>query len=96
VRSWKLSNSLSTDFCAGALEEALDRHGRPEIFNPGRPLSPRDGLASGGFPPDGGPDEAQDRGIPRPQYRVPMVLDLGATSHIHFGMINDYKDTYPR
>jgi putative transposase len=33
VLSWRLSNSLSADFCAEALREALDRHYRPEIFN---------------------------------------------------------------
>ena len=33
VLSWRLSNSLSTDFCVEALEEALDRYGPPEIFN---------------------------------------------------------------
>jgi putative transposase len=33
VLSWRLSNGLSADFCCEALQEALDRHGRPEIFN---------------------------------------------------------------
>jgi hypothetical protein len=33
VLSWRLSNSLSADFCCEALQEALARHGRPEIFN---------------------------------------------------------------
>ena len=33
VLSWRLSNTLSTDFCLEAVEEAIDRHGRPEIFN---------------------------------------------------------------
>jgi len=33
VLSWKLSNSLTTDFCIEAVEEAIDRHGKPEIFN---------------------------------------------------------------
>ncbi len=32
VLAWKLSNTLETDFCVAALEEALDK-GRPEIFN---------------------------------------------------------------
>jgi putative transposase len=32
VLSWSLSNSMHTDFCLEALEEAL-RMGRPEIFN---------------------------------------------------------------
>jgi putative transposase len=32
VLSWRLSNSLDSDFCVEALEEALGR-GRPEIFN---------------------------------------------------------------
>jgi putative transposase len=33
VLSWKLSNTLDVDFCVDALEEALLRHGTPEIFN---------------------------------------------------------------
>jgi putative transposase len=33
VLAWRLSNSLSTEFCVEALEEAFDRHGPPEIFN---------------------------------------------------------------
>jgi putative transposase len=32
VLSWRLSNTLDTEFCLEALEEAL-RQGRPEIFN---------------------------------------------------------------
>lgn len=32
VISWRLSNSLDTDFCIQALEEAL-KFGKPEIFN---------------------------------------------------------------
>ncbi len=32
VLSWRLSNTLDTDFCVEALEEAL-RRGRPDIFN---------------------------------------------------------------
>ncbi len=32
VLAWKLSNTLDTDFCVAALEEALGK-GRPEIFN---------------------------------------------------------------
>lgn len=33
VLSWRLSNSLSEDFCLEALDEALRHHGPPEIFN---------------------------------------------------------------
>jgi putative transposase len=33
VLSFRLSNTLTTDFCVAALEEALARHGAPEIFN---------------------------------------------------------------
>ena len=33
VLSWRLSNSLTTDFCIEAVEEAIQRHGKPEIFN---------------------------------------------------------------
>lgn len=33
VLSWRLSNTLSSEFCVEALEEALARYGAPEIFN---------------------------------------------------------------
>ena len=33
VLAWRLSNTLDTRFCLEALEEALERHGPPEIFN---------------------------------------------------------------
>lgn len=31
--AWRVSNTLDTGLCIGALEEALDRHGSPGIFN---------------------------------------------------------------
>lgn len=33
VLSWRLSNTMDTEFCVDALEEALSRYGTPEIFN---------------------------------------------------------------
>ncbi len=33
VLAWRLSNTMDVEFCIEALEEALARHGRPEIFN---------------------------------------------------------------
>ncbi len=33
VLSWRLSNSLTADFCVEALEEAIAKYGAPEIFN---------------------------------------------------------------
>jgi len=33
VLSWRLSNTLTTDFCIEAVEEAIARFGAPEIFN---------------------------------------------------------------
>jgi putative transposase len=33
VLAWRLSNTMDVQFCVEALEEALDRHGPPEIFN---------------------------------------------------------------
>jgi len=33
VLSWRLSNTLDSSFCVEALEEALGRFGKPEIFN---------------------------------------------------------------
>jgi putative transposase len=33
VLAWRLSNSMETSFCLEALDEALARHGKPEIFN---------------------------------------------------------------
>ena len=33
VLSWEVSVTMDSDFCVSALESALRRHGRPEIFN---------------------------------------------------------------
>ena len=33
ILSWRVSISLESDFCIDALEEAIERHGQPEIFN---------------------------------------------------------------
>jgi putative transposase len=33
VLSWRLSNTMDTDFCIAALEEAIEIYGTPEIFN---------------------------------------------------------------
>jgi putative transposase len=33
ILSFRLSNTLTTDFCVEAVEEAIARHGTPEIFN---------------------------------------------------------------
>lgn len=33
VLSWRISNTLDSDFCVSALEEAIARYGSPEIFN---------------------------------------------------------------
>lgn len=33
VLSWRLSNTLEADFCVAALEDAMTRYGKPDIFN---------------------------------------------------------------
>lgn len=33
VLSWKLSNTMEADFCIEALEEAMAKYGKPDIFN---------------------------------------------------------------
>jgi len=33
VLAWRLSNTLTTDFCVEAVHEAISRYGTPEIFN---------------------------------------------------------------
>ena len=33
ILTWRLSNTLTTDFCIEAVEEAIALYGRPEIFN---------------------------------------------------------------
>lgn len=33
VLSWRLSNTMDTTFCVEALEEAIQRYGKPDIFN---------------------------------------------------------------
>jgi putative transposase len=34
VLAWQLSNTMEAEFCVDALEEAMARYGKPEIFNP--------------------------------------------------------------
>jgi len=41
VLAWQLSNTLGTDFCVEALEEALAHYGNPEIFNTDQSLPQR-------------------------------------------------------
>ncbi len=33
VLAWRLSNTMDVEFCIAALEEAMTKHGRPDIFN---------------------------------------------------------------
>jgi putative transposase len=33
VLSWRLSNTLTADFCCEAAQEAINRYGKPDIFN---------------------------------------------------------------
>jgi putative transposase len=33
VLAWRVSITMEADFCVEALQEAIARHGRPEIFN---------------------------------------------------------------
>jgi putative transposase len=33
ILSWRVSNTMNANFCVEALQEALSRYGRPEIFN---------------------------------------------------------------
>jgi putative transposase len=33
VLSWRISNTMEADFCIEALDDAMERFGRPEIFN---------------------------------------------------------------
>jgi len=33
VLSWRISITMEVDFCLDVVEEALTRHGKPEIFN---------------------------------------------------------------
>ncbi len=33
VLAWRLSNTLMTDFCLDAMQEAIAQYGCPEIFN---------------------------------------------------------------
>jgi putative transposase len=33
ILSWRLSNTMTTDFCLEAVEEAFEKYGKPEFFN---------------------------------------------------------------
>ena len=39
VLSWRVFDTLDTDFCVQAVEEAISRFGAPEIFNTDQGLS---------------------------------------------------------
>ena len=41
VLAWRLSNTMDVRFCVEALNEALARYGKPEIFNTDQSLPPR-------------------------------------------------------
>jgi transposase InsO family protein len=42
VLAWRLSNTIDSRFCVEALEEALERYGKPKIFNTDQgPRAPR-------------------------------------------------------
>jgi len=45
VLSWRVSNTLDSEFCVEALEQALRDHGKPEIFNTDQGAQ----FTSGGF-----------------------------------------------
>ena len=54
VLAWRLSITLETDFCVAALRDALERHGRPDIFNTDQGVQ---------FTSDGFLDELESHGI---------------------------------
>jgi putative transposase len=54
VLSWRLSITMETDFCVDALTEAMERYGRPEIFNTDQGVQ----FTSAAFV-----DELADRGV---------------------------------
>jgi transposase InsO family protein len=33
VLSWRIANTLSTDFCLEVVEEAFSKYGKPQVFN---------------------------------------------------------------
>ena len=48
VLAWRLSNTMDVQFCVDALDDALDRHGPPEIFNSDQAASSRRGHGRSG------------------------------------------------
>jgi len=50
VLSWRLSITMTVDFCLEAVEEALTRHGRPKIVNTDQSLRPRKRVAASSPP----------------------------------------------
>ena len=41
ILSWRLSTTLTTDFCVEALEDAISRYGKPQVVNTDQSLPPR-------------------------------------------------------
>ncbi|UQR65016.1 DDE-type integrase/transposase/recombinase [Bradyrhizobium sp. C-145] len=62
VLAWRLSNTMDTSFCMSALEEALARFGRPEIFNTDRAASSPAPPSPARWPPPGVRISMDDRG----------------------------------
>jgi putative transposase len=49
VLAWRVSISMEVDFCLDALDKALARHGRPEIFNTDQGSAPPSQFTSAAF-----------------------------------------------
>jgi putative transposase len=45
VLAWRVSITLETDFCVEALQDAMNRHGQPEIFNTDQGVRRHKGLS---------------------------------------------------
>ena len=62
VLSWRVSNTMDVEFCLEALEEALARHGRPDIFNTDPAKSRSDLRGAASSPRRGSPARCWRRG----------------------------------
>jgi len=79
VLSWHLSNTLTTNFCAEALGEALARHGRPGIFIPIRvhPVHQR-GVHAGAVGSSDRDQHGRARSLPRRHLCRTALVDRAA------------------
>ena len=75
ILSWRVSNTLDSDFCNQALQEALKRYGKPEIFNTDQGLVYQQRLHPDSQRPRYRHQHGRSRPMPRQHFRRAAMVD---------------------